>query len=96
MDGVCLIQAAELLQGDCLLLISKSPEIPETHRPRKDEGLSRQWFNGFKPEAHELLIHIHYARRPIHYAMAQETIHVILLVPLSNPKQQPDRNQPIY
>ena len=31
MDRVCLIQAAELLQGDCLLLISKSPEIPETH-----------------------------------------------------------------
>ena len=53
-------------------------------------------FNGFKPEAHELLIHIHYARRPIHYAMAQETIHVILLMPLGNPKQQLDRNQPIY
>ena len=44
IDGVRLPRVPQ--EGDTLLLITKSPEIPGTHslgRPRKDERLSRPW-----------------------------------------------------
>ena len=37
------VSRLEPLRGGSLLFTTEFPEIPGTHRPRKDEGLSQLW-----------------------------------------------------